>query len=313
MATKEKVTKRHQGAFGRLRERCLIIPTYFLEEKLTEVTEEIVSIVKVEDMEEVLNHDELNVLETSEDERFDPMAEYGPIEDEDLEDINEEDEISNLFDENLDVEVFEQEAIEPDIILIKNGHRLSVEIPGWKIRSRYKFTRTGNTKIDKKGREILNVIDERLKLLKRIGEVIIKELKEYILSMSDDNAHLLLKPISQKEIAKKVGTDKSTLSRIATECYIEFPNGENIHLSELLEYSRTDLPLSKYALAKEILRIIAVEDKNNPFSDKEIAKKLKERIKEIKGIDIDISRRMIGFIRDSYQIPPTKYRKTKSR
>jgi len=122
----------------------------------------------------------------------------------------------------------------------------------------------------------------------------------YFLSgLSDD-----LKPMRLKDIAEKTGYDESTISRVATQKYVQTEYGTFL-LKDLFSKAVTNdkgetLVTNK---VKELLRqIIDKEDKQHPLTDEALTEQLKQQ-------GLQLSRRTVAKYRESMGIPVGRLRK----
>ena len=113
-----------------------------------------------------------------------------------------------------------------------------------------------------------------------------------------------LRPMRLKDIAEETGYDESTISRVATQKYVQTDNGTFL-LKELFSKAVTNdkgesLVTDK---VKELLRnIIDNEDKQNPLTDEALTEKLKAE-------GLQLSRRTVAKYRESMGIAVGRLRK----
>ena len=134
-----------------------------------------------------------------------------------------------------------------------------------------------------------------------VMEAILKRQYAY-LSTGDKT---LLKPLILKDIAEAVNLDISTVSRIASQKYIDTPYGVLLLKQLFLEAidSEGDKTLTQNIVFEKIEHIINNENKSKPFTDDKIQQILE------KDHHISLSRRTISKYREQLNIPPTKFRK----
>ena len=109
------------------------------------------------------------------------------------------------------------------------------------------------------------------------------------------------KPLTQQQIADKLGLDSSTISRACNNKWMATPRGY-IAFKTFFPKAVTG-EVTSANVADVIQEIIREEDKNKPLSDEEITSVLRERYK------IDVSRKTVQEHRDRLQIPNSRARK----
>jgi len=114
----------------------------------------------------------------------------------------------------------------------------------------------------------------------------------------------LLKPMILKDVAKKTGFDNSTISRVTSTKHIQTQHGI-IPLKQLFSSSLKKDDGEEFtnkAIQEKITEMIAVEDKQHPLTDFQIAAKLREN-------GYVIARRTVAKYREFLRIPIAKLRK----
>ena len=147
--------------------------------------------------------------------------------------------------------------------------------------------------------EKLRMINQRRTLTFRVISFIYEVQYPYFVSGNE----LYLKPLSQAQIAREIGEEESTISRILRNKSLETPEGV--------------LPLKFFCQSKKevIGRIIQLREKaelakglrEKPFSDAEIAGILE------KEYDTKISRRTVTYYRNKMEETPKFYTRKKTR
>lgn len=145
-------------------------------------------------------------------------------------------------------------------------------------------------------KQLTEAIERRVKTVEKVTRVIANYQKEFFLGQSDK-----LKPMSQHDLAKQLEVNDSTISRTVNDKYVDTPRGvfELKHFfvaTTLSDDTTTDV------LEKEIVEIIANEDKIKPLSDSKI-----QVILEEKGMKV--ARRTIVKYRQKLNIESSTKRK----
>ena len=108
-----------------------------------------------------------------------------------------------------------------------------------------------------------------------------------------------------RDVAEAVGMHESTISRVTSNKYVHTPQG----LFELKYFFNSsihrvaDEDIASESVKQAIKKIIAAEDKSNPYSDQAIVKILEETD------GIKIARRTVAKYREAMAIPPSNERK----
>lgn len=114
----------------------------------------------------------------------------------------------------------------------------------------------------------------------------------------------LLKPMILKDVAKKTGFDNSTISRVTSTKHIQTQHGiiplKSLFSSSLKKEDGEEF--TNKAVQEKITNMIAVEDKQHPLTDFQIAAKLRED-------GYNIARRTVAKYREFLKIPIAKLRK----
>jgi len=116
-----------------------------------------------------------------------------------------------------------------------------------------------------------------------------------------------LKPLTMEVLARQIGVNKSTISRILRGKYIQCSWGV-MQMSELLskKVSRKEGDYDSIDQAKAmIIKIYAEEDKNNPLSDEQVSLLLSQH-------SISVSRRCVAKYREQLGIPNADIRMQKT-
>ncbi|MEO0141771.1 MAG: RNA polymerase factor sigma-54 [candidate division WOR-3 bacterium] len=144
-------------------------------------------------------------------------------------------------------------------------------------------------------KNLIVAIEKRRKTLSKIINNLLEYQREYFLKGPN-----YLKPITMVEFAKRLGVNPSTVSRAVANKYIESPRG--IHKAKFFFTAPIGNKMDKRYVMEKIKEIIEHEDKNSPFSDSQIAKKLIR-------LGIIISRRTVTKYREQLNIPSNQCRR----
>ena len=125
----------------------------------------------------------------------------------------------------------------------------------------------------------------------------IADMRQYMRNKQD------LVPMVLQDIADRTKLDVSTVSRITSTRFAETPHGK-LALKDLFTFgieSSNGVMISNSNVKDMLAVIISEEDKNNPYTDQQIAAILAER-------GIKIARRTVLKYRDELGFPPAKLR-----
>ncbi len=142
-------------------------------------------------------------------------------------------------------------------------------------------------------------LEQRRLTLLRVTQAIVDLQRDFF----ERGVHFL-KPMTQKEIAERVGLHESTISRATSNKYVQTPRG----LFELKYFFTSALSTangdaaSSESVKKRIKAMIDAEDRKKPLSDQVITEML---VKE----GIEISRRTVAKYREEMMIPSSAKRK----
>lgn len=146
----------------------------------------------------------------------------------------------------------------------------------------------------------IDAIKQRQQTLYVAMNAIINYQRDYFLTGDERK----LRPMILKDIADEVGMDVSTISRVASSKYVDTPYGTKLikdYFSESMKNEQgEDISTKKF---KNILEtLIKEENKKNPLSDAQLAKKLKES-------GYPIARRTVAKYREQMGIAVARLRK----
>jgi RNA polymerase sigma-54 factor len=148
-------------------------------------------------------------------------------------------------------------------------------------------------------RWLLNAINQRRGTMVRVMEAIIEEQKEFF-----EKGPAFLKPLIMEDIARKVEMNVATISRVSSGKYVQTPLG----VYEIKYFFNSGIAssdgedLSKRSVKQRIEEIIKAEDPEQPLSDQDIFKRLKEE-------KIMLARRTVTKYREELGIKPARFRK----
>ena len=149
-----------------------------------------------------------------------------------------------------------------------------------------------------RAKDLISHIQNRLSTLKKIAQFILSY-QEIFFTNNLDEKYML--PLSLAKIAQSLNLHTSTISRATQNKYIQLPNQKIVPFKYFLSFTINE-KYSRQTIKKAIISIIASEDKNSPYSDSKIEKKLLEK-------EIKISRRTIAKYRNELSIGNTQERK----
>ena len=211
---------------------------------------------------------------------------------------------------------YEEEAVssylEPDIIIEKHGGKYEIimtqeSFPVLRINAKYRrLLKQRETKeIQDYLAEKLNSalwliksIEQRRRTIYKIVEEIIDQQRGFL-----KNGIKSLQPLSMSEVAEKINRHESTVSRATDNKYIQTDYGIfplKFFFSEGIKSGSQKVSVTSI---KEYLKdIIKEENKNDPFSDREL-------VDQLEKLDISISRRTVAKYRKELKIPSSRKRK----
>jgi len=150
----------------------------------------------------------------------------------------------------------------------------------------------------KAARTLINAIERRKETIQKIIEDIVYVQRDFL-----DTGTANFKPMTQNEIANRIGKHKSTVSRAISNKYLQTPHGIfelRYFLSSGIKQENNASYASKNIMTK-ISELIRNEDKKNPLTDREMVNRF--------GKDgISVSRRTITKYREHLKILPSKSR-----
>ena len=204
-------------------------------------------------------------------------------------------------------------AIVPDLAVEKVGDRFEVEctngyLPKLKVRADYRSLlrpKTKDTPSDELREKLqeavgfVKALEDRRRTMEKIAEALLTEQAEFF-----EKGPGSLKPLTAKELARKVGCHESTISRAIAEKYIATPWGsfpikdffaKKVSMSGGEEFLQDQLKES-------VRQVIKQEDPSKPLTDDRIAAKLKAQ-------GVAVARRTVAKYREELKILPARLRK----
>lgn len=208
----------------------------------------------------------------------------------------------------------ESKYIIPELSILENEGELEVvhynqHLPTLKVSKFYKNL-INDEATDTKTKEYLKEkLDAGLWLIKTIRQrqETILNVASFIVNYQRDfitGKKIYLNPLTQREVADTLNLSESTISRAATEKYIQTPQGlmELKNLFSLHINVEGERDISKSRIKTLIKRLIDEEDHIKPLTDS----KLQEELKKFK---INIARRTVAKYRDQLKILPYQLRR----
>ena len=147
---------------------------------------------------------------------------------------------------------------------------------------------------------LIKSVDQRQRTLRKVSQSIVKFQKEFL-----DKGLPYLRPLSLRDVGEDIGMHESTISRVTTNKYVHTPQG----LFELKYFFNSsisrvaDEDIASESVKQAIKKIIAAEDKSNPYSDQAIVKILEDTD------GIRIARRTVAKYREMLGILSSSKRK----
>jgi RNA polymerase sigma-54 factor len=210
----------------------------------------------------------------------------------------------------------ERRVVEPDVYIVKSGDEYVAvmneeDIPQLRVSTSYRNLLEPGAE----NKEARNYIKERyssamrfIKNIEQRKQTILKVAQVVVLRQRDffDGGPDYLKPMMIKEVAEEIGVHPSTVSRAVADKYAYTPQGIyelRYFFSEAVN-GPTGSAISLLTLKRMVKKMIDMEDKTNPFTDDELARRLSEQ-------GIDVNRRTVAKYRADLKIPSTHQRREK--
>ncbi len=154
-------------------------------------------------------------------------------------------------------------------------------------------------KIDS-ARWFLDALEQRESTIQRVANEIVRVQREFL-----DKGVGSLKPLKMQDVADRVGVHISTVSRAIAGKYAQTPHGIVPLKYFFSGGTRTDAgeEKSQRAVKERIRALVETEDSQRPYSDEEMARRLKQRH------GITIARRTVTKYRKALGIPSSTQRR----
>jgi RNA polymerase sigma-54 factor len=148
-------------------------------------------------------------------------------------------------------------------------------------------------------RWLLNAINQRRGTMIRVMEAIIQFQPEFF-----DKGTSFLKPLIMEQVADHVGMNVATISRVASDKYVQTPHGvyEIKYFFNAGVRQKSGEDLSKRMVKEQIGTMIKDENPEKPLSDQEIFQRLNAQ-------GIEIARRTVSKYREELKLRPARFRK----
>ena len=147
--------------------------------------------------------------------------------------------------------------------------------------------------------QLIKNIEQRKQTILKVAQVIVARQRDFFDAGPD-----YLKPMMIKEVAEEIGVHPSTVSRAVAEKYAFTPQGIyelRYFFSEAVN-GPTGSAIPLLTLKRMVRKMIDAEDKSNPLTDDELARRLSEQ-------GIDVNRRTVAKYRTELNILPSNLRK----
>ena len=207
--------------------------------------------------------------------------------------------------------------IEPDVYIVKSGDDYTVvvseeDLPQLRVNPSYRRLLDRNNP-DKEVRSyvkerytsamiLLKNIEQRKQTIARVCQAIIGRQRDFLDFGVDQ-----LRPMMIKDVAEEIGVHPSTVSRAVSNKYTHTPQGVfelRYFFSEAVN-GPTGASVPLLILKRKVKKMIEEEDKNNPYTDDQLAKILCNQ-------GIDVNRRTVAKYRADMKIPSTHQRRNKN-
>ena len=203
-------------------------------------------------------------------------------------------------------------AITPDVYVIKDGEHFTVSDNDKGLQRLYINEQLAQRMLkDPKAKEfiseklrsaqwLIRAIEQRRRTIIKVTECIVEKQREFL-----EKGVGYLKPMILRDVAEAVGMHESTISRVTSNKYVHTPQG----LFELKYFFNSsihrvaDEDIASESVKQAIKKIIAAEDKSNPYSDQAIVKILEDTD------GIRIARRTVAKYREMLGILSSSKRK----
>lgn len=144
-------------------------------------------------------------------------------------------------------------------------------------------------------RGFIEAVNTRRKTMMSIMRAIVKFQHQFFVSNYFDRTDLV--PMRLRDIEELTHYDKSTISRVVRDKYVEINQQKTMPIKEFFS---SEL---EYAVEEALKEIIEGEDKRHPLSDEKLKEILQQR-------GVPIERRTVAKYREKLKIPVARLRKT---
>lgn len=148
-------------------------------------------------------------------------------------------------------------------------------------------------------RWLIKSIDQRRSTILAVVNYLVEVQRDFL-----EHGVTHLKPMVLQKVAEALGISVSTVSRVTSNKYVQTPRGifPLKYFFDAKIEGRDGENVSSKRVKDLIARLIEEEDPKNPFSDQEIADRLKEK-------GLNIARRTVSKYREQLKIMPARFRK----
>lgn len=144
---------------------------------------------------------------------------------------------------------------------------------------------------------LLKNIEHRRSTIHDVLEAVVKRQKDFL-----DHGLSALKPLTMREIAEELGLHESTVSRVASNKYVQTPRGLCTIKCFFAGSIGGEKDLTAERIKNDIRKYISLEDPQKPYSDQDLTDLFKKN-------GIAIARRTIAKYREELRIPSSSLRK----
>ncbi len=205
--------------------------------------------------------------------------------------------------------------ISPDIYVFKVGDDYEIVLnedgmPKLKINNYYKTILSSKDALGQGTREyiqeklksaawLIKSIHQRQRTIYKVTESIVQFQRNFF-----DKGVTHLKPLVLRDVAEHIQMHESTISRVTTNKYVHTPQGvfELKYFFNSAINSMEGDSVASESVKEHIRNIIKSENKKKPFSDQEVAEKLKD-------YNINVARRTVAKYRETLGILPSRKRR----
>ncbi len=205
--------------------------------------------------------------------------------------------------------------IVPDVIIKRIGSEYEIVVNDYSF-PKIRLSRRYNKILQqvKKDKEALNYVRNKINSAKFLIKSVylrgrtLERVTKSILHHQPDffyGENRVLKPLTYSVIAQELQVNESTISRVVRVKYADTPFGVMCLKDFFTSKAGKDdnyNPISRHNVEQKVIKMIEAEDKTNPLSDQDIAKKLAE-------MSIHVSRRVVAKYRKAKGILNSRLRR----